>query len=1113
MISTHLHKTGSTIFKTYNNDLDGFINKIGFSKRSFVEFDEQVAQAFDNGTSKVNKFTNAIKAMFTVQKESQNEWETAYTGEIFTQDNIDKLMPEIDETRASEMLKQIQAIDKANDSWEEYFKGLKKGNNDCIVKLIQNTDDLSKLTGDDLVQANKQARQAALAHNAGLKTMTVGAKVAKVAVAALNATISMGVTLLISEAIEWVMKWANAEEEAAEKAKEEAEKAKEAKQKLREENKESAETAKEELNTIKDLISQYEQFKNITYLTTTQKETLKGIQDQLIETFGDEAEGIDLINGKYRENIELLKEEQRLKAQEAIRTQKVVVSDAVSDLYDTKGITISYSLEELDESEIEKQAAAILYKSYEQGRKGVTLTNDGFIIKGTESYVMEGYLSGLLQTLEQHGLTNSKTYKKLLNGLNHYQGEIDNYNQALDDLAQTYIDGFEPVPKNASKKEYEDWQKRLLAYVNDNNNVEYSYWTDENGTPYESLDYIASLGDNLLNEAIIKASEEYYQGNNSLVDEEAIEKSLNEYSTKISEFLSEKEKIDSAFKEQAENGSISEKTALDLIQSGYGNAIVNEAGSYKLLREEIDKTAKSRRAETKASLDSDKTKLQSIVDDELERLQKDIDDGNVDSAEAKQRRNEIEEIQDLIDKYNLYIPMLETADTVTSKYTESIEAENEALEKTAENLEKIDNAKSVIDKAIEEQNEFGRLSADSIKALHEAGLGTALAYNEATGETTLLIDSVHDLYDAMIEAQKEAEKISISNLDAEIEEIKNELSNLTINSVGDVQYKEKLESAIEDKEKQKGEHNKNLQLLDATQFDSDQKSAEDAHEEYINSIKEAFDKEKSELDHLLDMDAISQEDYFNKLHSLNEKYFKDKTDLLDEYRQYEEEVYKGLKQVQIDAIQEQIDALKSVNEEKQEEIDLEKAKLALENAKKNRNVRVYDSERGWIYETNRETIDSAQKEYDDLVLNEKVEELENVIKAIEEGRNTSHTLNESVNAVQQVDGMIDLTKYFTNLSDQEVQMIREVQNSVFRGIGANDVFSQQISNKMPSNSNYETVNNNLSLNLHDVTVVANNPEEFLSEMERVANESFKNNFPTAMNNFADGLNRYRMNHS
>ena len=70
-------------------------------------------------------------------------------------------------------------------------------------------------------------------------------------------------------------------------------------------------------------------------------------------------------------------------------------------------------------------------------------------------------------------------------------------------------------------------------------------------------------------------------------------------------------------------------------------------------------------------------------------------------------------------------------------------------------------------------------------------------------------------------------------------------------------------------------------------FESNTEDAEKIAEEYINSIKEAFNKEKSELDHLLNMNVISQEEYYNGLFDLNEKYFKNKTDLLDEYRQYE----------------------------------------------------------------------------------------------------------------------------------------------------------------------------------------------------------------------------------
>ena len=89
---------------------------------------------------------------------------------------------------------------------------------------------------------------------------------------------------------------------------------------------------------------------------------------------------------------------------------------------------------------------------------------------------------------------------------------------------------------------------------------------------------------------------------------ESLQTSLSEYEDQISDFLSEKDKIDSALKEQEENGSISASTAFELSKSGYKSAVKydSETKAYKLLRSEINKTTESRVAETKAKLESEK---------------------------------------------------------------------------------------------------------------------------------------------------------------------------------------------------------------------------------------------------------------------------------------------------------------------------------------------------------------------------------------------------------------------------------------------------------------------------------------------------------------------------
>lgn len=501
---------------------------------------------------------------------------------------------------------------------------------------------------------------------------------------------------------------------------------------------------------------------------------------------------------------------------------------------------------------------------------------------------------------------------------------------------------------------------------------------------------------------------------------------------------------------------------------------------------------------------------------------------------------------------------------------------NDKLESYKEKAKSFSSIQATIKKATEEQNTFGRISADTINALHEAGLDGAMTFNEMTGETYFLVDSIDELTRALIDNQNVEIEKSISDTTNAIKRLKEEIKNLgVIDSADDAAraselYKEIAEKETDlsdlnlqkkinasyrftfetstdnsikeafDKEKSDLDYSLNMDMITQTEYynqlrqlnekyykDKEEfldeyrqykvevyKGLKQIQEEQINSIKEAFSNEKAELDHLKDMDAIPKEKYYNKLFELNEKYFKGKTELLDEYRQYEEEVYKGLKEVQIKALQEQIDALKSVNEEKQEEIDLEKAKQALENAKRNKTISVYDSERGWIRETDRNAIDSAQKEYDDLVLNEQVEVLENLIDAIENGTNTSHQLDESINAVEQVNSITG-QQFIENVMQSFANKGLDF-NSMFNTNGLTngaDVYNSIMQGKINPISSDSYTTNNRTMNVNIDKVIADDPVRFTQQMEQIADERFKENFPPAMNQFGRDLKRYQMNHS
>ena len=60
------------------------------------------------------------------------------------------------------------------------------------------------------------------------------------------------------------------------------------------------------VKTLKEYSDEYTKLSNQVVLSSDDKEKLIDIQHDLIDTYGSEAKGIDLVNGKYEENIELI---------------------------------------------------------------------------------------------------------------------------------------------------------------------------------------------------------------------------------------------------------------------------------------------------------------------------------------------------------------------------------------------------------------------------------------------------------------------------------------------------------------------------------------------------------------------------------------------------------------------------------------------------------------------------------------------------------------------------------------------------------------------------------------------------------------------------------------
>lgn len=141
-----------------------------------------------------------------------------------------------------------------------------------------------------------------------LKSVKLQAIGAEIAATALNAALTLGVSVAITKLTSVISDWVNAEKNAAQEAEEFRKKQAE----LREEGLKNAETYEKEKNELNSILSQYLELASSTKDAADVKKSLSSLQDQLIDKYGKEAGGIDLVNKSLKDNIDLMLQKQEL---------------------------------------------------------------------------------------------------------------------------------------------------------------------------------------------------------------------------------------------------------------------------------------------------------------------------------------------------------------------------------------------------------------------------------------------------------------------------------------------------------------------------------------------------------------------------------------------------------------------------------------------------------------------------------------------------------------------------------------------------------------------------------------------------------------------------------
>ncbi len=569
-------------------------------------------------------------------------------------------------------------------------------------------------------------------------TKTIGLKVATMA---LNTALNAGIAFLVSTGIQKVHDLINAEEIAAEKAAEQAKKIEEEAQKY----KESTKSLQENISTFKEL-------RNNTELTSEGKEQLIAIQEKLIETYGVEAEGLDLVNGKYDETLAKLKEIAKSKgeawyynAKSSRRTAEKATKDNQSNeiawLQDNKTNMngdyykindIGFSGDEV--ANIEKTLSLL---SKEKGFK-VTSSTLGGVRENTYELIAEDSqqkvedLKHLLDTLERKSdfelkATNGyqSVYNRLTELLSHYESEVNSFNTAISEEADAAISKFQSSNGTSfidvTKETYKAWRDELITNV------------------AKDDPQLKQAIDDKLNEIFDSSITEYeINVTTNINTNEATDKLKTFVDETLSDVLSKIDKYNSAIHSISEGESISRDTMLELIEvdSSLAGAFASTSDGYtidvaKIKSSKEDLIATNQKLiETeilldKKALESVKSQLKAnkeLVSKANENLQNAFSHGNKEeidryvkevmnaTAEVNKNQAEAEELEKTIEQWTIYSSAFEKDVSESGKSIEkNTSLVNDYLKLQQNNIDKITNR-------LEDEKETQESILDNLKA-------------------------------------------------------------------------------------------------------------------------------------------------------------------------------------------------------------------------------------------------------------------------------------------------------------------------------------------------------------------------------------------------------------
>ena len=313
-------------------------------------------------------------------------------------------------------------------------------------------------------------------------------------------------------------------------------------------------------------------------------------------------------------------------------------------------------------------------------------------------------------------------------------------------------------------------------------------------------------------------------------------------------------------------------------------------------------------------VDENFDELQNILNRAKEKFNLNLDWTNVVEGEhGVNTKEEIALLAECIDATDSMTKALELYDvkvsevaTTTEDTTKTLEELQEAYDELSKSASSYVSNQKTLNSALEEQEKYGQLSASTIQELTEAGYAQALVVDSETGAVTFNKQA----YEQLNREKKTAIKLEAEQQKSDLSQKYNDESKAVSDLTLEMQYanaerRKAISLEISQHYQNMAEYLDIIDKINSSTASLDAPTFEDGKKETPTEIQNFLD-DYAKYHHDINMDIKKEdEDYFNWLEKAAYDAYSKYPDYQDDLWKYEEEVYKGRKQLAEDFYDEQ----------------------------------------------------------------------------------------------------------------------------------------------------------------------------------------------------------------